>query len=286
MKICYVFPISDKDIYGIKKFYFEVPMKSDAWNPQQYKKFQNERNRPFEDLLKLILAKPGMRIVDLGCGTGELTKHLHEELHAASTLGIDSSSAMLKEAQLYQASCLSFKQGSIEQFDPFEKYDLIFSNAALQWVPNHKELFSKFSTYLKPQGQIAIQVPDNYDFPTHAIAREIASKEPFNEIANIERAPTVLSLIDYANLFYKLGFTKQNLRSQIYSHQLESTQSVIEWVQGSLLTHYRSCLPPDIYAQFFECYRKRIYEHFGDQRPFFFPFKRTLLWVQQGQNDE
>lgn len=256
-------------------------MHKDSWNPQQYQKFSKERELPFYDLMKMISVRPNMSVVDLGCGTGHLTKILHETLGAKKTLGIDSSATMLKDSKLLEGSGtgLQFKQMDIDDFNPTEKYDLIFSNAALQWIPNHVELFARLSRYLSKQGQIAIQMPSNFDYPTHTIAKELAQDKLFKEQLGTGREPSVLSIEEYSLLLYRLGFEKQIVRLQVYPHILESTESIVEWVKGSLLTYYQSRLSPDLYNKFVAMYQERIISHFGDVRPFFMPFKRILIWA-------
>src|SRR5688572_31302350 len=108
------------------------------WSPDQYTRFAAERKQPFLDLAALVEPRPNMRVVDLGCGTGELTRELHEVLGARETLGIDSSAAMLAKAK--PADGVRFEQSTVEEFEggPF---DLIFSNAALHWVADHEPLF-------------------------------------------------------------------------------------------------------------------------------------------------
>lgn len=221
-----------------------------------------------------------MVILDLGCGNGHLTKQLHERLIAKKTIGIDSSSAMLKNSP-QNISNLVFQQAQIENYIPNAPLDLIFSNAALQWVGGHEALLTKLTQYLSLQGQLAIQMPDNYEYPTHSLARQLAEKPAFKEKLNDHRDPSVLSIEVYSELLYRLGFQNQNIKSQIYPHVLESTQSIIEWVKGSLLTSYKSHLPPDLYQLFLEQYQNMIYEKFGDIRPFFMPFKRILLWASR-----
>src|SRR4051794_28943807 len=106
---------------------------SDTWNPEQYAQFARERAQPFEDLIALVQPRPKMRVIDLGCGSGELTQRLHKHLGAARTLGIDNSPNMLEKARAHAIEDLEFRAGDIAQFEPGEKFDLVFSNAALQW---------------------------------------------------------------------------------------------------------------------------------------------------------
>lgn len=257
-------------------------MIKDAWNPQQYQKFEKERNLPFYDLLKLIIPKKEMNIIDLGCGTGKLTKILHETLQVKRTLGIDSSPQMLDESKGFKQANLDFMLMNIEDFKAQGKFDLVFSNAALQWIPDHFELFTKLAHYLTEDGQFAIQMPANYDYPTHVAASELARQSPFKEELNGESLDHhLLTIEEYSKLIFQLGFKHQIVRMQVYPHILDSTESVIEWVKGSLLTYYQSRLSPEKYDLFFKLYCDKITAFFGDTRPFYLPFKRILIWAQR-----
>src|SRR5215217_4424210 len=110
------------------------------WNPEQYARFRDERARPFIDLLDLVQPRPGMRVVDLGCGTGELTREMHRRLSARETIGIENSPAMLAKSADFAGDGLRFEQGDIGAFESEEDFNLVFSNAALQWVPDHEPL--------------------------------------------------------------------------------------------------------------------------------------------------
>src|SRR5690348_13419818 len=138
------------------------------WNPEQYERFKAERSQPFWDLVALIDPAPNMRIADLGCGTGELTRALHEKLGARETVGIDNSASMLAKAPA--APGLKFRQQSIEEFSD-GGFDLIFSNAALQWVADHERLFPRIA---RLGNQLAVQMPANDDHPSHLAAAEVA----------------------------------------------------------------------------------------------------------------
>src|SRR5450432_4147585 len=135
---------------------------ADTWNPAQYERFRAERAQPFHDLLALVEPRPSMRAIDLGCGTGDMTLVLHEKLKAQETLGIDRSSAMLAKAP--RADGLRFEEAEIATFSG-GPYDLIFSNAALHWVPDHPALLRKLRTMLAPGGQLAVQMPASDDDP-------------------------------------------------------------------------------------------------------------------------
>src|SRR5215207_10366627 len=113
---------------------------SSDWNPEQYGRFRDERARPFFDLLDLVQPQRGTRVIDLGCGTGELTRELHRRLAARETIGIDNSPAMLAKTAVFAGDGLRFEQGDIGAFTSDGDFDLVFSNAALHWIPEHRSL--------------------------------------------------------------------------------------------------------------------------------------------------
>jgi trans-aconitate 2-methyltransferase len=251
----------------------------DTWNPTQYERFRAEREQPFHDLVALITRRPAMRVVDLGCGTGLLTAALHRELDAAETIGVDSSNAMLERASDVEVKGVRFERGDISTWEPDAPLDLVFSNAALQWVPDHPRLFERLTQMVAPGGELAVQVPANFDHVSHRLASDLAREEPFaSAMDGYVRTFGVLAPEAYATLLHELGFAAQSVGMQVYGHVLESTDSVVEWVRGTLLTDYESRLPDALYAQFVARYRERLHAALGDQRPYFYPFKRILLW--------
>ena len=255
-------------------------MNTDVWNPARYERFRDERSQPFFDLMALVRPRPGMRVVDLGCGAGELTRHLHEHLGARETLGIDTSPAMLERSAAVAGDGLHFRLEDIAAFALAEPFDLIFSNAALQWVPGHEALLPRLTAALTAGGQLAFQVPANDDHPSHAVAHMVAAEPPFAEaLGGHIRCSAILTPETYARLLHQLGYQEQHVRVQVYGHRLESREAVIEWVRGTMLTDYQRRLPPELYAAFLDRYRERLLPELEDTRPFFYPFKRILAWA-------
>jgi trans-aconitate 2-methyltransferase len=256
------------------------------WNPTQYDKFQREREQPFFDLLALVeTSRPaaGLRVADLGCGTGRLTRVLHDRLRAGDTIGIDRSPAMLKEP-LAQSSApgLRFEVGTIESF-PGERgvFDLVFSNAAFHWVLDHESLLSRLANALAPAGQLAFQLPASHGDPSHIVATELAEVEPYRSALGAWRRPQpVLSPEAYARTLYRLGFRDPKVSLIVYPHILAGPEAVVEWVKGTMLTDFAHRLPADLFDAFLETYRRRLLERLEPSRPFFFPFKRILCWGQ------
>ena len=258
---------------------------ADTWKPAQYERFKDERTRPFHDLLALIEPISGGRAVDLGCGTGELTALLHRTVDAAETVGIDSSAAMLERSAAFAGDGLSFRQGDIDDFDAAHELDLVAANAALQWVPDHEALLPRLTRALRPGGQLAVQVPYNSDHPSHRLILELADTEPFRAVLSDPplRDPVrqVLPPERYAQLLHDLGYAEQTVRMQVYGHVLDSTESVIEWTQGTTLTPVRARLDEAAYDEFLARYRRALVEELGDQRPYFYAFKRILFWARR-----
>jgi trans-aconitate 2-methyltransferase len=260
-------------------------MTPSVWDPVQYERFKAERSRPFHDLVALVRPRPRMRVVDLGCGTGELTGELHAKLGARETIGIDSSETMLaKAAQVAgkaEPGTLRFERGNIEDWAraAHEPVDLIFSNAALHWVEGHEALFAGFKRALAPGGQIAVQVPANDDQPSHAVAGEVAREAPFREeLGGFVRRSANLPLEEYASLLHRLGFEQLDVRMQVYCHELPSREDVVEWVKGTTLTDYAKRMSKASYEAFLARYRAVLFEKIDDARPFFYTFKRMLVW--------
>jgi trans-aconitate 2-methyltransferase len=253
-----------------------------AWSPEQYERFKDERSRPFFDLLSLVHARPGMRVVDLGCGTGELTRDLHRRLGATETVGVDSAESMLARSSAFEGDGLRFTRARIEEWEPDAPVDLIFSNAALQWVDGHPVLLRRLAGMLAPGGQLAVQIPSNDDHPAHVVAAEVAREPPFREaLGGYERVFPNLPLDVYATELDRLGFPEIDVRLQVYGHHLGSREDVVEWVKGTLLTDYAKRMPPATYAQFLARYRDALLPRLADTRPYFYPFKRIFFWGER-----
>ena len=256
----------------------------DTWNPTLYERFKAEREQPFDDLLALIRETRSMRIIDLGCGTGHLTRLLHERLHAAETVGVDRSARMLEAARAAgtAGSDLRFELGTIESFAARDRYDLIFSNAALHWIEDHESVLARLTAGLKPGGQLAFQVPAMHDHPSHTVAEQLTAVEPFRTAFGGWRRPQPVLLPDeYARLLFRLGFREPRVQLVIYPHLLTSREDVVDWMQGTLLTEYEKRLDPDRFAAFLEVYRQRVLAQLPAERPFFFPFKRIICCAQR-----
>ena len=244
------------------------------WDPNLYHKFQAERSAPFFDLLALVEIRPHLKVVDLGCGTGELTRHLADCLPGSEVTGFDSSVQMLAKAAQYASPRLRFEQGDQAQLTG--EWDLIFSNAALQWSENHEELIPRLYERLLPGGQIAVQVPSNHNHISHQIYRETASEEPFKTVLKgFQRYAPVLSIDEYARLFFDCGAEDINVFEKVYAHVLEDTDTVIEWISGTALVPYFERLG-EYKEKFVDALRVKMKAALPEM-PVFYPFRRTLF---------
>lgn len=253
-------------------------MANDTWSPDQYLRFADERRRPFDDLLALVEPVAGGRAVDLGCGTGELTAELHRHVGAASTVGVDSSPAMLERAATHAGGGLTFALGDLAAWTGGTAADVVFANASLQWVPDHPALLAALTHHVAPGGQLAFQVPANHDHPAHTVAAELGTELGLGAVGP---AASVLPPETYAELLHDLGYVEHHVRLQVYGFELPTSADVVEWTKGTLLTGYRARLDPPAYAAFEAEYRARLVARLGDRRPYFYAFKRILAWARR-----
>ncbi len=248
---------------------------SEHWNPIQYDRFKAERSQPFWDLCAGVDFSKVHTALDLGCGTGELTAAMAEKFQIKMVLGIDSSSSMLEKSKKMSTSNIHFQQAKIEDFKPKELFDLVISNAALQWTDNHKLRLSQIAEVLNREGQLAIQMPANHDHPSHKLAGEVAKR--FNLEA---RETSVQGLDTYAQWLFDLGLKDIQVTMKVYLHPMKSADEVVEWTKGTLLTHYQNLLEPTDFLRFLEFYSAEWSKQ-NSGGPYLYTFKRLLLWASK-----
>lgn len=249
-----------------------------AWNPGTYNQFKAERFAPFYDLLDLIKVNNNMQVIDMGCGTGELTAKLGEALPGSEVLGVDSSAEMLQEAKQFANEHVTFQQQTIEAaVKSGKQYDLVFSNAAIQWVENHEQLLPDIISMVKKAGQMAIQLPSNHDHITHMAIRTIASTEPFKTALNgWLRIPPVLSIDAYAQILFDHGGKDIRIFEKAYPHVLQDANALVTWTSGTALLPYMERLPKELQESFMNEYRATLQKVFT-ATPVFYPFRRILM---------
>lgn len=199
---------------------------------------------------------------------------LANSLPESDVLGIDNSPQMLAKAHTLRRPGLAFQSG--DQALLQGSWDLIFSNAALQWSQDHPTLMSHLYGKLAPGGQIAVQVPSNHTHISHKLIIETAQEEPFRtRLNNFVRIAPVLSIEQYAQIFFDLGAENIIAFEKVYSHILENSDAVVEWVSGTALVPYFERLGEEKSA-FLERLREKLSSSLPGS-PIFYPFKRILF---------
>ena len=252
-----------------------------AWNPEVYNQFKSERSTPFYDLLALLKVRSGLNAIDLGCGTGELTARLADALPESHVLGVDSSQEMLANSRKADGSTLNFECITIEnQLEKVQQWDVVFSNAALQWVPDHEALFLQIITKIKPGGQLLVQMPTQHHNLTNRLLNELATREPYATIyAGWSRLSPVLEPERYAQLLFENGGKSMQVFEKIYPLILKDVDALLTWVSGTALIPYLERLPEPLKAPFLEDYKAMLNIHFPKE-PVFYPFKRILIGAE------
>ena len=229
------------------------------WNPALYKRYEDERTRPAQDLLSRVPLSLARHAVDLGCGPGNSTELLVERFPAASVLGTDTSKAMLESARERLPQC-RFEQSDVSSWRPEAAPDLIFANAVLQWVPDHAALLPRLFSHLAPGGVLAVQMPDNLNEPTHRLMREVAALGPWASLigdASRLRAP-VLS----ASLYYDLlshGGARVEIWRTVYHHPMNSAAAIVDWLRATGLRPFLDPLSEEQSSAFLTEYEQRIF---------------------------
>ena len=245
------------------------------WDPECYHRFKDERFAPFIDLMALIRIREGLQVVDLGCGTGELTRRLADALSDSNVVGLDNSPEMLGQAEEQATTGLIFEHGTIENVAG--EWDLVFSHAALQWVDDHQSLIPRLLSLVREGGQLAVQMPSNHNHATHKLIIETALEEPFRDaLGGWTRTSPVLTIDQYASLLYANGGREILVFEKVYSHVLDGADALADWTSGTALVPYFERLPDELHDAFMQRYRQRLRELYPSG-PVFYGFRRTLF---------
>ncbi|GAA4685911.1 trans-aconitate 2-methyltransferase [Phytohabitans rumicis] len=215
------------------------------WDPSTYLRYGDERSRPFYDLVARVGADRPRAVVDLGCGPGNLTATLAQRWPDARVRGIDSSAEMIEKASA-EAYPVGFSVGDLRDWTPEPDVDVVVSNAALQWVPGHEGLLVRWAAELPTGAWLAVQVPGNFDAPSHRALREVAAR-------SLLRDDPVLDPVGYAALLADAGCTVDAWETT-YVHQLPfvagADHPVLTWMEGTALRPVRAALDADEWAVF------------------------------------
>lgn len=228
------------------------------WNAGLYRQFEQERTRPAQELLDRVALDHPTWVVDLGCGPGNSTELLVKRFPQADVLGLDASDDMLASAR-ERLPRTRFIKADIASWQPPQAADLLYANAALQWVPDHAALFPRLLSLLKPGGVLAVQMPDNLDEPSHRLMREVAAEGPWTALigdAGAKRARR-LPAADYYDLLASAADEIDIWRTAYY-HLMPSAEAIVTWVRATGLRPFVDPLPPAMQGDFLSAYQQRI----------------------------
>jgi trans-aconitate 2-methyltransferase len=252
-----------------------------VWDPNLYLKYASERTRPAADLIAQIRLENPMRIVDLGCGPGNSTEQLRRRWPQAEITGVDNSPEMLAKAKAMHPDW-QWVLCDIEGWKPEPAADLVFSNAALHWVPGHATLFRSLIGGVAPGGALAAQMPNNFDSPTHTIMQEVAAKgDPrWNKaLVGAAESSSVQTPAFYYDVLRKHA-SEVDIWETEYQHVMEGPKAIFEWIRGTGMRPYMDRLPDDEQRQLFaEMCLERFQEAYppNDQGKVLFPFRRIFI---------
>ncbi len=219
-----------------------------VWDPQHYGRFADERSRPFFDLVGRVGAVAPRRIVDLGCGSGALTARLAERWPSAQVEGIDSSPQMIAAAPA--AERVAYRVGDLTAWTPPDDVDVVVSNAALHWVPTHRELITHWAGALEDGGWLAFQVPGNFASPSHTSLRLLAESPRWAAVLNgVLRHDVVGTPQEYAEVLLGAGLTA-DVWETTYVQVLSGDDAVLQWLRGTALRPVMAALADDDYQEF------------------------------------
>jgi trans-aconitate 2-methyltransferase len=245
------------------------------WNPEQYHKFKADRFAPFNDLANLIKIRFGLSVLDLGCGTGELTVALSERLPQSRVTGVDSSLEMLEKAKERNCEGVDFRSGDIGSLQG--EWDLLFSHAVLHWIDDHETLIPRLWSHVKPGGQLAVQLPSNHRHPSHTCIIAAAQEEPFRTaLGGWVRHSPVLEIDQYAQLLYSCGTADFKIMEKVYPTFLPEPSAIAEWTKGTTLLPYFGRLPQELHEPFLQRYMELLRKALP-AGPIMFTFRRILF---------
>jgi trans-aconitate 2-methyltransferase len=248
-----------------------------SWDPEVYLKFATERTRPAIELLARVPSRAPSRVIDLGCGPGNSTALLAARWPDAEIEGVESSPEMLAKARISGVRA-SWTEGDVQSWTPDTQYDVMFSNAVFQWIPDHRALLPRLMGHLAKGGVLAFQVPRNFDAPSHALMREVANAGPWAAKLADARLRNVLPPEVYFDILAPLS-ASLDIWETTYLQVLWGDDPVLAWVSGTGLRPFVQALDEKQREVFSAQYRARLREAYPrrDDGKTLFPFQRLFV---------
>jgi len=251
------------------------------WNPDRYLTFADERGRPFVDLIARIDATAPTRVLDIGCGPGNLTALLAQRWPQANVAGIDSSAEMIARARADQPA-IDFAVEDVRAYVDSvpEPVDVLVSNATLQWVPGHLDLLPGLVDAVAPGGWLAFQVPGNFDQPSHVLCHELAATAPYAEHTRGVDRPAAHDAATYLRALQELGCTVDAWETT-YLHVLTGPDPVFTWISATGARPTLEALGADLRPAFEEEFKARLRAAYPDDgHGVVMPFRRVFVVAQ------
>ena len=226
------------------------------WDPSLYLQYSAERTRPAAELLARVPLADIISAVDLGCGPGNSTALLKQRWPSAQIAGVDNSPAMLEEARQALPDC-HFVESDIRHYKPDQPLSLIYANASLQWIPDHYHLLPHLVSLLQLNGVLALQMPDNWLEPTHALMREVAWEQGYPDRGR-EQLPGIHAYYDILTD----ARCDVDIWRTTYFHQMRSHQAIIDWVSATGLRPWLQDLNESEQQNFLKRYLELLEEQY------------------------
>ena len=221
------------------------------WNPNGYLKFRNERTQPSIDLVSRIEMINPSSIVDIGCGPGNSTQVLFERWPHADIIGLDNSQEMIAKAKSDYPE-RKWVLANVAHYDPKRTFDIVFSNATLQWVQDHERLIPRLYRFLKPGGALAVQIPANKESPIHRSLLEVSRDSRWSQFTgDCDQRLNYQSAPYYYDILVNLS-SRIDLWETTYYHILSDYQALIEWYRSTGMRPFLERLPDDRCRRQFE----------------------------------
>ncbi|MFI5357862.1 MAG: trans-aconitate 2-methyltransferase [Opitutales bacterium] len=254
-----------------------------TWQSELYLKFAGERTQPAVDLVARISLATPARVIDLGCGPGNSTAVLAARWPQARIVGLDSSEPMLAAARRDFPQG-TWVQGDIATWQAPQPFDLVFSNAALQWVPDHETLLPRLLAQLSPGGVLAVQMPANFHDAAHRLMRELAATERWRR--HFPTPPREWAVHEPAFYYDLLAprAARLHLWHTEYLQVMTGPAAIVEWYRGTGLRPWLDALPNDAErAAFVAEYALLIAQAYPPRSDgkVLFPFRRFFMVAQR-----
>ncbi|MDB5366549.1 MAG: Trans-aconitate 2-methyltransferase [Rhodospirillales bacterium] len=252
------------------------------WNPKLYLRFGDERTRAALDLLARVPAEAPQRVVDLGCGPANSTMLLAARWPGAAIDGVDSSAAMVAQACTALPSA-RFEQGDIASWTPKAPYDVVYSNATLQWLPDHATLIPRLFEAVAPGGWFAVQMPNNKASPSQSVFRDLAASPRWSgKLKDAAISPPIGSVGFYDDLMRPAARFVELWETE-YQHRMQDAAAIVEFVRSTAIKPYLDLLSPDELRDFLDEGTALLADRFERRSDgtILFPFRRLFLVAQR-----